>query len=64
MHDGSKPDLSSVIAHYNSGGYDHVNKNKLIKPLNLSEKEQDDLVAFLKSLTDKTFIKDEKFQEY
>jgi len=64
MHDGSKPDLSSVIAHYNSGGYDHVNKNKLIKPLNLSEKEQDDLVAFLKSLTDKTFIKDEKFQEH
>lgn len=63
MHDGSIPDLSGVIAHYNSGGESHVNKSPLIRPLNLSDQEREDLVAFLKSLTDITFISNEKLHE-
>lgn len=55
MHDGSYSTLEEVIAHYNSGGKNHVNKSPLIKPLSLSIKEQEALVSFLKTLTDTSF---------
>jgi cytochrome c peroxidase len=45
-----------VVNHYNSGGYPHVNKSELIRPLNLTLEERADLVAFLNSLTDYEFI--------
>lgn len=53
MHDGSLGTLSAVIDHYNSGGKPHPNKSGLIKPLNLTEEEKQDLLNFLLSLTDK-----------
>lgn len=56
MHDGSIKTLEEVITHYNSGGKVHANKSTLIKPLGLTQQEQDDIVAFLKTLTDYTFI--------
>ncbi|MEM6320251.1 MAG: cytochrome c peroxidase [Bacteroidota bacterium] len=52
MHDGSIKDLKSVINHYNRGGKGHHNQNELIRPLNLTEQEQEDLLAFLEALTD------------
>ncbi|MGB0864185.1 MAG: cytochrome-c peroxidase [Saprospiraceae bacterium] len=52
MHDGSLPNLESVIAHYNTGGKAHPSKSELVRPLNLSNSEQSDLVAFLKTLTE------------
>ncbi len=52
MHDGSIATLSDVIEHYNSGGKPHPNKSGLIKPLNLTEQEKEDLLNFLLSLTD------------
>ena len=63
MHNGSFKTLEEVIAHYNSGGKYHKNKNSnLIKPLGLSNQEQKDLVAFLKSLTDYDFITNKNYQ--
>lgn len=56
MHDGSMNSLEEVVEHYNSGGYDHFNKSSLIKPLGLTEKEKSNLVAFLKTLTDNSFV--------
>jgi len=56
MHDGSLPTLESVIEHYNSGGSTHVNKSLLIQPLNLTAQQKSDLISFLESLTDETFI--------
>ncbi len=56
MHDGSLNTLAEVVAHYNSGGKAHINKSPLIKPLTLTPQEQQDLVAFLESLTDDSFI--------
>jgi cytochrome c peroxidase len=56
MHDGSIETLEEVVNHYNSGGYPHVNKSELIRPLNLTLEERADLVAFLNSLTDYEFI--------
>lgn len=55
MHDGSLKTLDQVVRHYNSGGADHPNKSPLIKPLNLTETEIADLIAFLESLTDVEF---------
>ena len=56
MHDGSLNTLKEVILHYNSGGQIHKNKSPLIKPLNLTEEEINDLVTFLYTLSDYAFI--------
>ncbi len=61
MHDGSIATLRDVIVHYNNGGVskegDRVNDFLAggIRPLNLTDDEIDDLVAFLKSLTSPEF---------
>jgi cytochrome c peroxidase len=52
MHDGSLATLEEVVDHYNSGGKNNPNKSGLIKPLGLSDSEKQDLINFLKSLTD------------
>ena len=63
MHDGSFKTLEQIVAHYNSGGKYHKNKNSnLIKPLGLTNDEQKELVAFLKSLTDYEFITNKNYQ--
>jgi len=51
MHNGSLLTLEDVVKFYNQGGVKNENLDPLIKPLDLSEKEISDLVAFLKSLT-------------
>lgn len=62
MHDGSMASLEEVVAHYNSGGANHPNKSQHIKPLNLTEQELKDLIAFLHQLTDETFISNPNFK--
>jgi len=52
MHDGSLPTLWDVIDHYNKGGEANPYLDGGIEPLNLTEAEVDQLVAFLFSLTD------------
>lgn len=61
MHDGSMETLEDVVEHYNSGGKQHINKSNLIRPLNLSQNEKQDLIAFLQSLTDSKFIYNKNF---
>ncbi len=51
MHNGSISTLEQVVRFYNQGGVANENLDPLIRPLNLSEKEINDLVGFLKSLT-------------
>ena len=62
MHDGSFQTLEEVIEHYNSGGKNHPHKSDLIKPLDLSNREKNDLIAFLKSLTDESFVQNPLFK--
>jgi cytochrome c peroxidase len=62
MHDGSFLTLGEVIEHYNSGGKNHSHKSNLIKPLDLSNREKNDLIAFLKSLTDEGFTQNPLFK--
>ena len=51
MHDGSISSLADVVKFYNQGGIANDNLSPLIRPLNLSEMEMADLVAFLEALT-------------
>ncbi|GHG06341.1 methylamine utilization protein [Deinococcus piscis] len=54
MHAGQVPTLEAVIDHYSEGGQPNPNADPLIRPLDLSEAEQADLLAFLHALTDET----------
>jgi len=62
MHDGRFQTLDEVIDHYNSGGHPSKTIHSLIRPLNLTKKEKNQLLAFLKTLTDRTFVKHQPFQ--
>lgn len=62
MHDGSVKTLEEVVEHYNNGGKSHPQKSKLITPLQLTQTEKTQLVAFLKSLTDYDFVNNKKFK--
>lgn len=67
MHDGSIPDLLSVINHYVNGGTGNgttnPNRDVFVRNFSLSESEKQDLVEFLKSLTDTDFTTNPKFQD-
>ncbi len=57
MHNGVFETLSDVVAFYNKGGGP---RNTVLKPLDLSEEEQGDLVAFLEALSmDEPLLMDE-----
>jgi cytochrome c peroxidase len=55
MHDGSLHTLWDVMDHYNKGGETNTYLDGGIEPLNLSESEINDVVAFLFALTDRRF---------
>jgi hypothetical protein len=63
FHTGGKATLRQVVNFYNRGGdFARENIDDLdvdIRPLHLSERDKDDLVAFLLSLTDQR-VKNEK----
>lgn len=63
MHDGRFATLEAVLEHYSSGGKNHPNKDVRIQPLHLTESEKAALIAFLKTLTDRTFLEDPKFSD-
>ncbi len=58
MHDGSLTSLDEVISHYASGGENHVNKDKRIVSFTITAEERADLIEFLGSLTDMSFLDD------
>ena len=62
MHDGSMEILEEIILNYESGGKDYPNKSGLIEPFTLTETERNELVLFLKTLTDESFINNPLFK--
>lgn len=60
MHNGSVPNLRDVIERYNRGGMGHPATDPRIAPLGLRDDECADLEAFLRSLTDDTFLNDSR----
>ncbi|QLH54142.1 MAG: Cytochrome c551 peroxidase [Candidatus Kapaibacterium sp.] len=63
LHDGTYKTLEEVIENYNRGGFPTINKDTLIKPLNLTDQEKQDLINFLKALTDWEFLTNPDFAE-
>lgn len=53
MHDGSIATLEEVVEFYNRGGNRNPHLDGKMKPLELTDQEKSDLVAFLKALTGK-----------
>ncbi|MFT5352111.1 MAG: cytochrome c peroxidase, partial [Gammaproteobacteria bacterium] len=51
MHDGSLSSLKEVVAFYNGGGISNELLDPAIQPLNLSQIEMEQLLAFLNNLT-------------
>ena len=51
MHDGSISSLREVIRFYNDGGIENDLRDPLVRPLNLSGEEADQLLSFLNALT-------------
>ncbi len=50
MHNGSVATLEEVIALYDRGGIDRPSRDEQIRPLNLSQSEKSDLLAFLQTI--------------
>jgi cytochrome c peroxidase len=75
MHDGSINSLEEVVAHYARGGRlissgpnagdgrRHPNRSPFVRGFVLSAGERGDLVTFLHSLTDSTFLRDPRFAD-
>lgn len=62
MHDGSIATLEEVIRHYEAGGraagpYTSV----ILRPFRLSDAEREDLIAFLRTLTDEELLVDRRW---
>ena len=69
MHDGRFGSLASVLNFYDTGVQDSETLDPILKQnnrlgINLSEEEKQALIAFLNTLTDETFLNDERFAEY
>ena len=62
MYDGSLPDLEAVLNHYNSGGKQHPNKSEKNQNLQLNQDEKKQIIAFLKTLTDVSFLNQSIFK--
>ena len=56
MFDGSMPTLEDVIDHYASGGANHVNQDPRVRPRTISSQDKADLIAFLRALSDPSFV--------
>jgi len=61
MHDGRFKTLGEVLDHYRSGGHPAPNVDPNIRPFPLSEQDKNDLIAFLKMLSDTAFINNSAF---
>jgi cytochrome c peroxidase len=64
MHDGRFETLENVLNHYSTGIKQSATLDLSISNgISLSNTEKSKLIAFLKTLTDREFIKDERFKE-
>jgi cytochrome c peroxidase len=61
MHDGSIETLRAAIDHYARGGVKSPLKSKRLKGFPITPEQRQDLVAFLESLTDKSFLTNPAF---
>jgi len=64
MHDGRFTTLDAVLAHYRKGIAHSATLDPLLTSgINMTDKEQADIISFLKTLSDSTFVRDVRFAE-
>ncbi|HET6399815.1 MAG TPA: cytochrome c peroxidase [Candidatus Kapabacteria bacterium] len=56
MHDGRFNTLVQVLDQYNRGGFHNPTQDTLVRPLHLTQAQMEDIIAFLESLTDSSFV--------
>jgi cytochrome c peroxidase len=56
LHNGDYSSLEEIVANYVKGGNYFISKDTIIKPLDLNQTEINSLIAFLKTLTDSSFL--------
>lgn len=56
MHDGRFETLDEVIDHYITGGFHADNLGAVMRPLNLTDEDKQNLIAFIKTLADPDFM--------
>ena len=62
MHDGRFKNLKQVLDHYANGNFFTTNfDTAIVRNVGLTEDQKTDLIAFLKTLTDKEFLHDRRF---
>ena len=54
MHNASIATLTDVVRHYEKGGIDRPSRSPMLRPIQLTEVERLDLVAFMETLTAKS----------
>lgn len=50
MHNASSADLTEVMKHYEKGGIDRPSRSPMMMPIQLSDQERRDLIAFMETL--------------
>lgn len=64
MHDGRFSTLTQVLDHYDHGVVPSATLDPILqKPINLNLQERTDLLAFLGSLNDSSFVADQRFHD-
>ena len=64
MHDGRFRTLEQVLDHYAKGDFYMLNVSpELLESRNINELEKKEIIAFLKTLTDRTFLYDRRFAD-
>ncbi|HQW71622.1 MAG: cytochrome C peroxidase [Saprospiraceae bacterium] len=61
MHDGSLKTIEDVLEHYTVGGKPSGRRDPLISQIHVSQEQKDQLLAFLKTLSDPEIVKDTTF---
>ena len=61
MHDGSIPTLEAAVVHYSIGGHASPIRSDRVRGFLMSPTERADLVSFLESLTDQSFLTNPSF---
>jgi cytochrome c peroxidase len=51
MHNGAQSTLTEVMRHYEAGGIDRPSRSPLMQPIQLSDQERQDIIAFMETLT-------------
>jgi len=52
LHNASRQTLRDVLVHYEKGGIDRPSRSPLMMPIQLTEAERQDLIAFMETLTE------------